>query len=298
MQIKDTPWKENYDQPRQQIKKQRHYFVNKGPSSQGYGFSSGQVWMWELDYKENWGLKNWCFWTVVLEKTLESSLDCQDIKPVHPKGYQSWVFIEDWCWSWNSSTLAIWCKDLTHLKRPWCWERLRAGEEGDNRGWDGWRALNDSMEVSLGKLQELVMDREAWHAAVHGVAKNQTRLSDWTELNWGEPHFESPRVDMWLSPGPSAYSILQASATDSQTGRWPKSIQAVNSVKLLERNNLNFYWKRRWEDVNLELPGVDWRGRQSQWWREIKSWWQDLISWIQLSLKPEPDHFSYLKIIF
>ena len=72
---------------------ERHYFVNKGPSSQGYGFSSGHVWMWELDYKESWALKNWCFWTVVLEKALESPVDCKEIQPVHPNGDQSWVFI-------------------------------------------------------------------------------------------------------------------------------------------------------------------------------------------------------------
>ena len=88
-----TPWKESYDQPRQHIKKQGHYFVNKGPSSQGYGFSSGHVWMWELECEEGWALKNWCFWTVVLEKTLESPLDCKEIQPVHPKGDQSWIFI-------------------------------------------------------------------------------------------------------------------------------------------------------------------------------------------------------------
>ena len=82
-----------YDQPRQHIKKQRHYFVNNGLSSQGYGFSSDHVWIWELDYKESWALKNICFWTVVLEKTLESPLDCKEIQPVHPKGDQSWVFI-------------------------------------------------------------------------------------------------------------------------------------------------------------------------------------------------------------
>ena len=88
-----TPWKESYDQPRQHIKKQRHYFANKGPSSQGYVFSSSYVWMWELDYKESWAPKNWCFWTVVLEETLESPLDCTEIQPVRPKGDQSWVFI-------------------------------------------------------------------------------------------------------------------------------------------------------------------------------------------------------------
>ena len=87
-----TPWKESYDQPRQHIKKQRHYFANKGPSSQGYGFSSSHVWMLELVYKESWVLKYWCFWTVVLEKTLESPLDTKEIQPVHPKGDQSWVF--------------------------------------------------------------------------------------------------------------------------------------------------------------------------------------------------------------
>ena len=85
-------WTKNYDQPRQHIKKQRHYFASKGPSSQGYGFSSGHVWMWELDHKKSWVPKNRCFWTVVLEKTLESLLDCKEIQPIHPKGDQSWVF--------------------------------------------------------------------------------------------------------------------------------------------------------------------------------------------------------------
>ena len=84
---------ESYDQPRQHIKKQRHYFANKGPSSQSNGFSSSHVWMWELDYKESSVPKNWCFWTVVLEKTLESPMHCKEIQPVHPKGNQSWMFI-------------------------------------------------------------------------------------------------------------------------------------------------------------------------------------------------------------
>ena len=88
-----TLWKESYDQPRKHIKTQRYYFANNGLSSQGYGFSSGQVWMWELDCEESWALKNWCFWTVVLEKTLTSPLGCKEIQPVRPKGDQSWVFI-------------------------------------------------------------------------------------------------------------------------------------------------------------------------------------------------------------
>ena len=87
------PWKESYDQPREHIQKQRHYFANKDPSSQGYGFSSGHVWMQKLDCEESWVPKNWCFWTVVLEKTLESPLDCKEVQPVRPKGDQFWVFI-------------------------------------------------------------------------------------------------------------------------------------------------------------------------------------------------------------
>ena len=91
--------------------------------SQSYGFSSSHVWMWELDYKERWVLKNWCFWTVVLEKTLESPLDCKEIQPVSPKGDQSWIHWKDWCWS-RSSNIGHWWEELTHWKRPWCWERL------------------------------------------------------------------------------------------------------------------------------------------------------------------------------
>ena len=121
------------------ILKSRCYFANKGPSSQSYDFSSSHVWIWELDYKESWALKNWCFWTVVLEKTLESPLDCKEINPSSRKSVLS-IHWKDWCWSWNSNTLSTWCEELTHGKRPWCWERLKAGGEGDNRGWDGWMA--------------------------------------------------------------------------------------------------------------------------------------------------------------
>ena len=88
-----VPWKESYDQPRQYIEKQRHYFANKGPSSQSYGFSNSHIWMWALDHKEGRAPKNWCFWTVVLEKSVQSLLDYQEIKAVNPKGNQPWIFI-------------------------------------------------------------------------------------------------------------------------------------------------------------------------------------------------------------
>ena len=136
-----TPWKESYDQPSWHIQKQRHYFASKGPSSQGYGFSSSHVWMWELDYKESWVPKNWSFWTVVLEKTLESPLDCTEIQPVHPKGDQSWVCIGRT--DAKAETQVLWpphAKSWLIWKDPDAGKRLRAGGEGDNRGWDGWMA--------------------------------------------------------------------------------------------------------------------------------------------------------------
>ena len=136
-----APWKKSYDQPRQHIKKQRHYLPTKVCLVKAmvfpvvmYGCES-----WTIEKAER--QKNWFFQTVVLEKTLESPLDCKEIQPVHPKGNQSWnIHWKDWCWSWSSNTLATWCEELTHWKRPWCWERLKAGEEGDDRGWNSWMA--------------------------------------------------------------------------------------------------------------------------------------------------------------
>ena len=104
--------KKSYDQHRQHIQKQRHYFTNKGLSSQSYGFSSSHVWMWELDYKEGWVPNNWCFWTVMLEKTLESPLDCKEIQPVNPKGNQSWIFI--WKTDAEVETPILWPRDTNN----------------------------------------------------------------------------------------------------------------------------------------------------------------------------------------
>ena len=176
-----APWKKSYGQPRQHIEKQRHYFANKGPSSQSYGFSSSHVWLWELDYKENWALKNWCFWTVVLEKILESPLDCKEIQPVNLKGNQSWVVIGKT--DAEAETPVLWprCEEPTHWKRPWCWERLKVGGEGDNRGWDGW------MASLTGWTWVWVGSGNWWWTGKPGmlqsmVSQSQTHLSNWTEL--------------------------------------------------------------------------------------------------------------------
>ena len=177
-----TPWKESYHQPRQYIKKQIHYFTNEGPSSQGYGFSSSNVWMWELDCKESWAQKSWWFWTLVLEKTLESPLDCKEIqripilKEISPgcEGLMLKLKLQYF-------GRLMWRADS--LKRPWRWERLRARGEGEDVGWDGWMASPTQWTCIW------VGSGSWWWTGRPGVLrfmgfKSQTRLSDWTELNW------------------------------------------------------------------------------------------------------------------
>ena len=193
MKLKDTSCLEEKLWPtRQHIEKETHYFADKGPYSQSYGFYSSHIWMWELDYKESWVLKNWCFWTVVLEKTLESPLDCKAIQPVHPKGNQSWIFIgrtDDKAktpilWPTDTKSWLIW-KD-PGAGKDWRWEEKGTAED-EMAGWhhwlhgceSGWTPGDGDGHGRPSMLR--FMGSQIW-----------TWLSDWTELNWMEMWHLSP----------------------------------------------------------------------------------------------------------
>ena len=173
-----APWKKSYDKSVHCVKKQRHHLLTSHPYSQSYGFSSSHIWIWELDHKEGWALKNWCLGTVVLEKTFESPLDCKEINPVNPKGNQPWIFIG---------------KTVAEAKPPIPWppdvKNRLIGKDPDfgkdwrqrRRGWQRMRWLDNiinSMNISFSKLWEIMEERGAWCAAIHSVKNSQTRLRD------------------------------------------------------------------------------------------------------------------------
>jgi len=203
-----APWKRSYVQHRQYIKKQGHYLADKGLSSQSYGFSSSHVWMWELNYKESWVLKNWCFWTVVLEKTLESLLDCKEIKPVHPKGDQSWIFIRRT--DAEAEALIPWlpvAKNWLTAKDPdsgkdWKWQEKGTREDE----MFGWHHCVSGYEEALcvGDGQGSLVYCSPW--CCKGSAAKE-RLN-WTELENGTEGSQDSQGSSWPESSLCLYPVL------------------------------------------------------------------------------------------
>ena len=219
-------------------------------SSQGFGFSGGHVWMWELDCEESWTTKNWCFWTVVLEKTLESPLVCKEIQPVHSEGDQPWMFFgrNDA----KAETPVLWpphVKSWLIWKRFWCWEGLRAGGKGDDRGWDGWMASPTQW------MWVWVNSGSWWWTGRPGMLQfmgSQRVGHDWaTEGNWTEQ-----------------YHMEKAMAPHSSTLAWkipwmeePGRLQSMESLRVGHNwaTSLSLFtfmhWRRTWQPTPVFLPG-------------------------------------------
>ena len=220
---------------RQHIKKQRLYFANKGPSSQGYGFSSSHVWMRELDYKESWAPKHWCFWTVVLEKTIESPLDCKEIQPVHPRGDQSWAFIGRT--DVEAETPILWPPDA---KRWPIWKNPDAGkdwgqEEKGMTGWDHWMASPTQ------RTWVWVNSRSWWWTGRPGMLRfmgSQRVGHDWaTELNWSEPIW-THAPQLCLTQGNYHSCRVGPPKIDRSWWRFQQMV----------------HWRREWQTTSVFLP--------------------------------------------
>ena len=216
--LEEKLWQTNLDSI---LKRRDIILLTKVRLNQSCGFFSSHVWMGEVDHKKkSWGPQNWCLWTVLLEKTLESPLDCKEIQRVNPKGNQSWIFLKGLMWKLKLQYSGHLMPMADSLEKTLM---LGKSQGRRRRGLQRMRWLDgitDSIDMGLDGFQELVMDRESWHAVVHGITKSWTRLSNWTELNWRNCLSQlcpcKHELQLWLRPAPDGVYLFWVSLLDPE----------------------------------------------------------------------------------
>ena len=236
-----APWKKSYDQPRQHTKKQRHYFTNKHLSNQSYGFSSSHVWMSELDHKESWVPKNWCFGTVVLEKTLESPLDCKEIKPVNPRKWVLIIHWKDWWWSWNANPLPADAKSSLIRNDPDAgqdWKQEKGMAEDEMVGWH--HRLNGHEFEQAPGVGDVVGNLVCYSTWGHKES-NMTEWLNWLTAGWS--YWGSQRLGTLpkiLKPRQASYTTSSVSQSLNSNLGIPEPVASILTARSQEEPYMNF----------------------------------------------------------